>query len=387
MGLRKRLRDLRNWCPEPPTPKKPNSYLSFPREKSIRHSLWFKILVVTGITVVLVAALFGYMFFQNAVSQQPAQNVYATNPINAIVINADGTVSPGASGTMPISSSGNVYYINGALEDELIVEKNNIVIDGSGLASTFNGNYPNQNIIQLQGVNNVTVENVEISPAFYLIYLDDASNCKVENSNCSQINLENSNHNVILDSEATYVCSLRTASNNTINNCGIGGFDIEMNSNYNVFLNNNCTLDNSNRITLYDASYNLFFGNTFGTCFRWVYMGTSDKGATTGNLFVANNVTTGKLIIPDILVGKNTFYHNNFIDFAWNGSATTDSANTWSSNGQGNYWSNYNGTGTNGVGTTPYIIDATNRDDYPLLEPVNISQENIPTGYLSELGE
>jgi nitrous oxidase accessory protein NosD len=47
---------------------------------------------------------------------------------------------------------------------------------------------------------------------------------------------------------------------------------------------------------------------------------------------------------------------------------------------RGNYWADYNGTDANhdGVGDTPYVIDATNSDNYPLLTPVNIAGEIIP---------
>jgi len=59
-----------------------------------------------------------------------------------------------------------------------------------------------------------------------------------------------------------------------------------------------------------------------------------------------------------------------------------DSRNIWD-NGYpsgGNYWSNYNGTdlysgpcqnvtGSDGIGDTPYVIDANNQDNYPLMKP------------------
>ncbi len=101
---------------------------------------------------------------------------------------------------------------------------------------------------------------------------------------------------------------------------------------------------------------------------------------TTGNLFVANNVTTGKFIMSDALTGKNTFYHNNFQNLAWNSLDASNSVNTWSINGQGNYWSDNNGTDANhdGISDTRQLIDTNNVDNYPLMYPITIQLEKIP---------
>ncbi|MDD3792425.1 MAG: hypothetical protein PHY74_04775, partial [Candidatus Bathyarchaeota archaeon] len=43
---------------------------------------------------------------------------------------------------------------------------------------------------------------------------------------------------------------------------------------------------------------------------------------------------------------------------------------TWDDGKEGNYWSDYTGTddNTDGIGDTPYIIDALNQDRYPLMQ-------------------
>jgi parallel beta-helix repeat protein len=71
----------------------------------------------------------------------------------------------------------------------------------------------------------------------------------------------------------------------------------------------------------------------------------------------------------------NTFYHNQFLGNSTEQvhipSNAANTSNIWD-NGYpsgGNYWSDYNGTDANhdGIGDTPYIIDANNVDHYPLM--------------------
>jgi parallel beta-helix repeat protein len=80
---------------------------------------------------------------------------------------------------------------------------------------------------------------------------------------------------------------------------------------------------------------------------------------------------------------NNTIHHNNLINNAINARRRdVESLNVWD-NGYasgGNYWSDYNGTdvfrgiyqnetGSDGIGDEPYIIDANNRDNFPLMKP------------------
>ena len=49
---------------------------------------------------------------------------------------------------------------------------------------------------------------------------------------------------------------------------------------------------------------------------------------------------------------------------------TTEPIHAWDNGNEGNYWSDYNGTDTNndGVGDTPYVVDALNQDRFPLTQ-------------------
>jgi hypothetical protein len=81
----------------------------------------------------------------------------------------------------------------------------------------------------------------------------------------------------------------------------------------------------------------------------------------------------------------NSIFHNNFIGNVKQ-VAPDSSVNTWDDGypSGGNYWSDYNGTdtyngpyqnltGSDGIGDTPYVIDANNIDHYPLMNPHNAS--------------
>jgi len=66
-------------------------------------------------------------------------------------------------------------------------------------------------------------------------------------------------------------------------------------------------------------------------------------------------------------------FHNNLINNPVQ-IRLSDSSSTWNDDypSGGNYWSNYNGTDSdgNGIGDTPYIIDENNQDNYPLMAPI-----------------
>jgi len=65
----------------------------------------------------------------------------------------------------------------------------------------------------------------------------------------------------------------------------------------------------------------------------------------------------------------NFICHNNFVDNQDQALIMDSFHNAWNGTYEGNYWSNYNGTDANqdGIGDTPYSIDANNTDYYPLM--------------------
>ena len=90
------------------------------------------------------------------------------------------------------------------------------------------------------------------------------------------------------------------------------------------------------------------------------------------NVISGNNIKDNGYGVLMVHSGNNTLYHNNFI----NNGVSCDDANTWD-NGYpsgGNYWSDYEERYPNateiddsGLWDTPYFIDESNQDNYPII--------------------
>jgi len=105
--------------------------------------------------------------------------------------------------------------------------------------------------------------------------------------------------------------------------------------------------------------------------------------AYSNNLTVyQNNITENYDGIWLVASSNNTIYHNNFINNTSQVYIDHSINNTWDDGypSGGNYWSDYVGVdvksgpsqdlhGSDGIGDTPYIIDANNTDHYPLMSP------------------
>jgi hypothetical protein len=164
---------------------------------------------------------------------------------------------------------------------------------------------------------------------------------------------------------------LENSDCNTIKHCATGEITLS-HSNGNSLLYNTIWTQGPS-LGLWQSSNNLIFGNNFQKFWWWISMSGDN------NKIIANDVWAGQIYLVDMLDGTNYIYHNNLYNFRWNQSATTNSANVWSSDGRGNYWG-YSGTDMNhdGIGDYPYVIDKTNTDNYPLMAPVNIAAEPLP---------
>jgi parallel beta-helix repeat protein len=150
-------------------------------------------------------------------------------------------------------------------------------------------------------------------------------------------------------------------------------------------------------IRLYGSSGNSVTGNSFVDCPKGVRIWSSScynlvqNNAISGSRYVGieviedsnhNQITFNNIVDNEVGANfsnssNNLVHHNGFTD---NGvlvfSHSTDEANSFDDGTEGNYWSNYAGTDTNhdGIGDSPYIIDESNQDNHPLMEPAVIPE-------------
>ena len=156
-------------------------------------------------------------------------------------------------------------------------------------------------------------------------------------------------------------------------------------------------------IRLYGASHNFVCGNHISDCVEGIQLIGSHNNTVTENVIkdcmrvtinvgirlqnadlntvVRNNITRSGTGLTIYASNNNTICQNNFL---YNDAQI--SANEWYALTFGynisvntinqNYWSDYNGTDSDGdgIGDTPYIIDENNQDNNPLTEPAIIPE-------------
>lgn len=177
------------------------------------------------------------------------------------------------------------------------------------------------------------------------------------------------------------------SSNNTISNNNITnsyyGVHLEWSSD-NILAGNNVT-NNHIGLRLWHSSDNLISENAITSNNHGVLLYYESFNNSLYENYIADNEYGVGFHRHDSLPmsSNNKFCHNNFINNTQQVYiATPGCANFWDAHypSGGNYWSDYSGndtytgpyqnvTGSDGIGDTPYIIDANNTDNYPLMNP------------------
>lgn len=169
--------------------------------------------------------------------------------------------------------------------------------------------------------------------------------------------------------EGIYVVSSTGFSvfGNTVSNVTYG-MKMEYSGSFSVFSNtvmNNPTEKGTYGIYSYENSQFSYFSNAVSGSNYSIASYYDFAGLIYGNTFSnANNYT---IYLNDSL--SLTFYHNNFLNGSRINTYFNGASNlVWNISLPvgGNYWSNYSGTGTGGIGSTPYKVNGTSVDYLPL---------------------
>ncbi len=314
--------------------------------------------IVSGImSILLVLSVFSLLSYIQPVRAQ-----------GTIYIRADGSIDPPDA---PISTDDSITYtFTGDIYDSIVIEMDNIVVDGQGYTLQGPASYPwayESKGTDVTGRSNVTIQNTNIQNCWYGIYLNSSSNNSISGNNIAP-----NAYGVYLEYSSNY----NSISGNNIT-ANYNGIELGNSSDYNRISGNNITNNWMGIAFYFSSDINRISGNNITNNSRGIFLNSCSNNSVSGNNITANNEAGISLDSSS----SNSIFHNNFINNAQQ-VYSSDSVNAWDDgySSGGNYWSNYTGVdnysgpnqdqpGSDRIGDTPYPIDTENRDGYPLMYP------------------
>jgi parallel beta-helix repeat protein len=322
---------------------------------------------------------------------------FNTSPVAAsghIYIRANGSINPPSA---HISSSDNITYVfTSSINDSIVVQRSNVIVDGSGYALQGPGS---GNGFYWTGINNVTIMNVSIenfgfgvlvsSSSFNTFFRNSITANKdgsgiilfgpCDNNIISENNITNNFSGIYLDSSCNNSISRNNIASNyagidlrgSCNNNNISANNVTKSSVYwGIYLDSSCNnsisgnsiTENVDGVLLGNSNYNNITGNNItANEFDGLELGSSNCNSVTENLMKANgdrgiyliyssnynsisrnSITANYLGISHWSTSDNRVFHNNFINNTY-GVGNNNSTNVWDDGypSGGNYWSSY----------------------------------------------
>ena len=321
----------------------------------------------------------------------PAYNGIIVERSNTMIDGNGYTVQGNQSGCgLSLTDISNVTVQNASVQGfgegmQLLSGSNNNTICGNNVtANSAYGIYLYGSSYNTISGNNVTANDEGDGIVFsYSSFNTVSENDATANSYGDGIYLYSSSNNAVSGNNATAdYCGiyLSDSSNNTVNdNTATADYNpIYLFGSVDNNVSGNTVANGEGIYLLYGSSFNTISGNTAMDAVNGILLYYSADNAVSENTLASN--VLGLRIVSS---SNNMMYYNSFVGNTAQASVdSTSVGNTWD-NGYpsgGNYWSDYNGTdiycgayqnqtGSDGIGDTPYVIDANNTDNYPLMNP------------------
>ncbi|RZN14182.1 MAG: hypothetical protein EF812_06030, partial [Methanosarcinales archaeon] len=210
----------------------------------------------------------------------------------------------------------------------------------------------------LCNANNSTINNVTIKGSGTLKN-NGFLILRTDNSTFTNINSSNSYYGISMWSSSN-----NTLTNNTANLNSYYGISMWSSSN-NTLTNNTANLNSYYGISMWSSSNNTLTNNAANLNSYGIWLASSSNN----NTFTENAANLNSYGIWLASSSNNLLYHNNLINNT-NNNAYDTSTNQWNTSTVGNYYSDYTGSDSDGIGDTSYQIPGRSSIDYfPLVHP------------------
>jgi parallel beta-helix repeat protein len=238
-----------------------------------------------------------------------------------IYIRADGSVDPP---TAPIRHDGNIYTFTADIyNDSIVVQRDNIVIDGKGYTLEGSGSGEGMDISERT---NITIKNVKITNFFNGIR-HYVSFKKVTSIRISGNTIANNYYGVILSGSSNAVfensimnnvygvclwCTSSTISGNNLENNAYYGIGVEQGGSSNTISVNNIT-NNGRGLYLWGSPYNTVSRNNIINNWFGIYLQQSSDNTISENSFVGCGLFLyagcySNVVIDNLVNGKPLIY-------------------------------------------------------------------------------
>jgi len=225
------------------------------------------------------------------------------------------------------ATSGDTIFVHkGTYKEDIVVNKSLLII-GEDRDLTIIGGHRAEHVISIKA-DSVTVRDFTVNKSSVIPY----------------------STGILLVSRGTII------DHNKITNIYYG---LVISSSNNV-ISDNVISNTSYGISIFSGN-NVFSSNVISNNYEGV-----DVYFSSNNVFSSNVISNNSNGVGITLSSNNIFYHNDFYDAV---QVSSESVNVWTYSGEGNYWINHTGRDLNfdGIGEEPYLIDANNQDQHPLM--------------------